>query len=211
MQRGQSTVEFGASALVLVLLLFGLIDLGRVFYFDVGLTGAVREGARQASWFVPADPIAGTPASNPNLYDTDGWTQDPCPYNVLGNPYGDQTVHQGIKQIVDCTLSKNHLPLSLLQNPTVTCPATADGNTNFNPPYADTDYPSTTNQPLLFICYSNLPGVDYLNAPPAGANYPTDVNVILLMSFGFASGLLDGLLGSSVHIVANTHMTVGGY
>jgi hypothetical protein len=211
MQRGQSTVEFGASALVLVLLLFGLIDLGRVFYFDVGLTAAVREGARQASWFVPADPIAGTPASNPNLYDTDGWTQDPCPYNPLGNPTGDQAPHQGIKQVVDCNLSKSHLPLSLLQNPTTTCPATADGNADFNPPYADTVYPLTTNQPLLFICYNNNPAVDYLNTAPPGGSYPTDVNVILVMSFGLASGLLNGVLGNSIHIVANTHMTVGGY
>src|SRR5205823_14392136 len=31
-QGGQSSVEFGASAIVLFLLLFGLIDLGRVFY-----------------------------------------------------------------------------------------------------------------------------------------------------------------------------------
>lgn len=210
MQRGQSTVEFGASALVLVLLLFGLIDLGRVFYFDVGLTGAVREAARQASWFVPADAIAGTPASNPSLYDDDGWTQDPCPFGA-GNPTGDPTVHQGIKQVVDCDLSKSHLPLSQLQNPTTTCPTTADGNANFNPPYADSVYPSTTNQPLLFICYSNTPGVDYLNAPPSGGNYPLDVNVILVMSFGFVSGLLQGVLGSSIHVVANTHMTVGGY
>jgi TadE-like protein len=210
MQRGQSTVEFGASAIVLVLLVFGLIDLGRVFYFDVGLSGAVREGARQASWFVPADPIAGTPAANPDLYDTDGWTQDPCPLTA-GNPTGDPTVHQGIKEIVDCNLSKSHLPASLLQNPTTTCPATADGNANFNPPYADSAYPSTTNQPLLYICYQNQAGIDYLNAPPAGAHYPNDVNVILVMNFGLASGLLAGLLGGSIHIVANTHMTVGGY
>jgi TadE-like protein len=210
MQRGQSSVEFGASAIVLVLLLFGLIDLGRVFYFDVGLTGAVREGARQATWFIQADPIAGTPAANPDLYDTDGWTQDPCPIGV-GNPTGDPTAHQGIKQVVDCNLSKSHLPLSQLQNPITTCPATADGNTNFDPPYADSVYPSTLNQPLLYICYANTPGVDYLSAPPAGNNYPTDVNVVLVMSFGFASGLLNGVLGSSIHIVANTHMTVGGY
>lgn len=210
MQRGQSTVEFGASALVLVLLLFGLIDLGRVFYFDVGLTGAVREGARQASWFVPADPIAGTPASNPNLYDTDGWTQDPCPYGA-GNPTGDPTPHQGIKQVVDCNLSKSHLPLTVLQNPVMTCPAPSDGNTSFNPPYQDAVYPTATNQPSLYICYSNMPGVDYLNAPPSGASYPIDVNVILVMSFGFVSGLLQGPLGNSVRIVANTHMTVGGY
>ena len=67
-QVAQSTVEFGAAALVLILLLFGLIDLGRVFYFDVGLQGAVREGARHATWF---DPQTGT---NPFLYDTDGWS-----------------------------------------------------------------------------------------------------------------------------------------
>jgi hypothetical protein len=35
--------------------------------------------------------------------------------------------------------------------------------------------------------------------------------VILVMSFGFASGLLSGVFGNSIHIVANTHMTVGGY
>lgn len=210
MQRGQSTVEFGASALVLVLLLFGLIDLGRVFYFDVGLSGAVREGARQASWFVPADPIAGTPALNPNLYDSDGWTQDPCPFGA-GNPTGDPTAHQGIKQVVDCNLSKSHLPLSVLQNPGTTCPAPSDGNTSYNPPYQDAVYPSATNQPSLYICYSNTPGLDITSSPLDNSYKGTDVNVILVMSFGFVSGVLQGPLGDSVRIVTNTHMTVGGY
>src|SRR5437764_4741704 len=91
-QRGQSTVEFGASALVLVLLLFGLIDLGRVFYFDVGLQGAVREGARQASWF---DPATGT---NPYLSDA------------------------AIKSSVDAILTKSGMPQSILQNSGTTCP-----------------------------------------------------------------------------------------
>src|SRR2546430_13928595 len=85
-QRGQSAVEFGASAIVLVLLLFGLIDLGRVFYFDVGLTGATREAARQASWFVPPPAGSGSPGTNPGLYDTDRWSQDPCPYEAGGKP-----------------------------------------------------------------------------------------------------------------------------
>jgi hypothetical protein len=38
-----------------------------------------------------------------------------------------------------------------------------------------------------------------------------DVNIILVMNFGFVSGLMSGVLGNSIHIVANTHMTVGGY
>jgi len=180
-QSGQSTVEFGASALVLVLLLFGLIDLGRVFYFDVGLQGATREGARQASWF---DPGAGT---NPFLYDT------------------------AIKSAVDGILTKSGLPNSVLQNPGATCPATSDGNAAFNPPYSDSTYPATINSPLLYICYANTPGLDLASAPADNSFKGTDVNVVLVMGFGFASGLMEGIFGNSIHIVANTHMTVGGY
>ena len=181
MQRGQSTVEFGASALVLVLLLFGLIDLGRVFYFDVGLAGAVREGARQASWF---DPGTGT---NPYLYDG------------------------AIKSSVDAILAHSGLPASVLQSPGTTCPATTDGNADYNPPYQDTVYPTATNVASLYICYSNTPGLDLASAPLDNSYKGTDVNVILVMSFGFVSGVLQGPLGNSVRIVANTHMTVGGY
>jgi Flp pilus assembly protein TadG len=181
-QSGQSTVEFGASALVLVLLLFGLIDLGRVFYFDVGLSGAVREGAREASWF---DPKTGT---NPYLFDT------------------------AIKGSVDTMLADSGLPASILQNSGgTTCPTTADGNTAFNPPYASGLYPTALNQPILFICYSNTPGLDLTAAPTDNSYKGTDVNVILLMSFGFVSGLMGGAFGNSVHIVDNTHMAIGGY
>ena len=195
-QRGQSTVEFGASALVLILLLFGLIDLGRVFYFDVGLMGAVREGAREASWF-----DAGT-GTNPFLYDTDGWSGQPC---------GDTNPRPGIKESIDCNLSKSGLPVSVLQNSTTTCPAPSDGNVQYNPPYADDTYPAGLNQPSLFICYAATPGLDLTAAPTDNSYKGSDVNVILVMSFGFASGFLQGVLGNSIHIVANAHMTVGGY
>jgi Flp pilus assembly protein TadG len=180
-QRGQSTVEFGASALVLILLLFGLIDLGRVFYFDVALQGAVREGARQATWF---DPSSGL---NPTLRDS------------------------AIQSSVDAILAKSGLPASTLANPTTTCPATSDGNTAYNPPYADSVYPTNVNAPVLYICYGNTPGLDFPAAPIDNSYRGTDVNVVLVMSFGFASGLLSGVFGNSIHIVANTHMSVGGY
>jgi TadE-like protein len=45
-KRGQSTVEFALSSVVLLFLLFGLLDLGRAFYYSVRLQDAAREGAR---------------------------------------------------------------------------------------------------------------------------------------------------------------------
>jgi len=200
-QSGQSTVEFGASALVLILLLFGLIDLGRVFYFDVALQGAVREAARHATWF---DPDTGT---NPHLYDTDGFAGDPCDDkdDRLLNHYS------GIKESIDCNLLKSGLPISVLQNSTLTCPGPTDGNTAFNPPYDDSVYPAAVNAPSLFICYARTPGLDLATAPTDNSFKGADVNVILVMNFGFVSGLMSGVVGNSVHIVSNTHMSVGGY
>lgn len=181
-ERAQSTVEFALSAMVLLLILLGLIDLGRAFYFDVGLFGATREAARHASWF---DSEAGT---NPYLYDG------------------------AIKAAVDEELSHSGLPASQLQNPSTTCPATADGNALFNPPYADSAYvTSEPGVPLLYICYDGTPGLD-LAAPPSGNEYKdADVNVILVMDFGFATGFMQSALFGSFHMVANAHMTVGGF
>jgi Flp pilus assembly protein TadG len=180
-QRAQSTVEFGISAVVLVTILFGLIDLGRAFYFDVGMQGAVREGARMASWF---DSTSGT---NPTLYDA------------------------AIKASVDRILERSGLPDSVLQNSTMTCPTPTDGNTVYNPPYADSTYPTIAGQPWLYICYANTPGLDLQNPPSDNSYKGSDVNVILVMGFGFVSGFMSGVLGGAVHLVANTHMTVGGY
>src|SRR5713226_1553556 len=50
-QRGQSLVEFAISSIVLLLLMMGLLDLSRAFYYAVNLQGAAREGARHGAWF----------------------------------------------------------------------------------------------------------------------------------------------------------------
>src|SRR5713101_7973610 len=50
-QAGQSLVEFAISSIVLLLLMMGLLDLSRAFYFAVNLDGAAREGARHGAWF----------------------------------------------------------------------------------------------------------------------------------------------------------------
>jgi len=50
-QRGQSMVEFAISSIVLLLLMTGLLDLSRAFYFAVDIHAAAREGARHGAWF----------------------------------------------------------------------------------------------------------------------------------------------------------------
>lgn len=45
-QRGAAAVKFAASAPVFVLLLFGMIEFGRMVMVQQMLTNATREGAR---------------------------------------------------------------------------------------------------------------------------------------------------------------------
>lgn len=46
--RGQELVEFAIIVPVLVLILFGVLDLGRVFFGTIAITNAARVGARAA-------------------------------------------------------------------------------------------------------------------------------------------------------------------
>ena len=64
---------------------------------------------------------------------------------------------------------------------------------------------------MLFICYDGTPGLDLTSAPGDNGLKGHDVNVILLMNFGFATGFMDSMLGSSVHLAVNTHMVIGGF
>ena len=62
--RGQSLVEFALALPIFMLLLFGLIDMGRYVYLNSTLSQAAREAARvaavEASWMGSADPSCGT-------------------------------------------------------------------------------------------------------------------------------------------------------
>ncbi len=134
-QRGQSLVEFALSSVVLLLLVGGLVDIGRGIYLSETFSNAAREGARQAAWF---------DAPNyrwPNLDDA------------------------AIKAAVDQELAAASLPASVLKNPGTTCPAVADGNSYHNPPYSSASYPATSAAPWLYICYANTAGLDYTSPP----------------------------------------------
>jgi len=129
-QRGQSLVEFALSSVVLLLLVGGLVDIGRAIYISEAISNAAREGARHGAWYdAPRQ-------SHPWLSDGE------------------------IKSVVDAELATVSIPASTLKNPGTTCPAPTDGNAFHNPPYANSAYPTTANQAWLYICYSNIPGQD---------------------------------------------------
>jgi len=130
-QRGQSLVEFALSSVVLLLLVGGLVDIGRAVYVAEVLSSAAREGARHGAYYDAPH------LSSPFLYDAE------------------------IKSVVDAQLATIGLPASVLKNPGTTCPNPTDGNGYHNPPFANSAYPGTTNTSWLYICYQNTAGVDY--------------------------------------------------
>ena len=130
-QGGQSLVEFAVSSVVLLLLVGGLVDIGRSVYVSEALSNAAREGARHGAWF-------DTPSrSHPYLDDAE------------------------IKAAVDTELASIGLPASVLKNPATTCPNPTDGNAFHNPPFASAAYPASAGQPWLYICYNNTAGLDF--------------------------------------------------
>ena len=75
--RGQALVEFALVLPVLTVMLLTVVDLGRLFYSQMAITNAAREGALQAS--LPADPGPGQPGGtfDPNhAWYTAGTTCD---------------------------------------------------------------------------------------------------------------------------------------
>lgn len=177
-QRGQSLVEFALSSVVLLLLVGGLVDIGRAIYISEALSNAAREGARQGAWFDAPH------QSHPWLYDAE------------------------IQSVVDAELATISIPASVLKNPGgTTCPAVSDGNAYHNPPYANSAYPPTANQPWLYICYNNQNGLDFTS--PATTQAQHDLNVIVLYSYGPLTPLITAQFGT-FRLATNVHMTVQG-
>lgn len=170
-------VEFALSSVVLLLIVGGLVDIGRSVYVSEVLSTAAREGARHGAWFDAPN------QTHPYLTDAQ------------------------IKAAVDSELATLSIPASILKNPGNTCPNSTDGNAFHNPPYANSAYPVTANQPWLYICYDNTPGTDF-TTPPVGQSQQ-DLNVIVLYSYGPLTPLITAQFGS-FHLAANEHVTVQG-
>lgn len=56
-QHGQALVEFALVLPVLLLLVFGIIEFGRIYASNIMINNAAREGARAASLGVPDEDI----------------------------------------------------------------------------------------------------------------------------------------------------------
>jgi hypothetical protein len=89
-QRSQSMVEFALIAPLLLLLLFGIVDFGRVIYTYVTLNQAVSEGARAAAIAsAPLPANAGVEAAV-KVHAVDVVLANPCPNGPISslNPPG---------------------------------------------------------------------------------------------------------------------------
>lgn len=63
-EKGAATVEFALFAMFLILLVCGIVDLGRGLYTAIALEEAVQEGAIYAAF---TDDVAGTPVTGDDI------------------------------------------------------------------------------------------------------------------------------------------------
>jgi Flp pilus assembly protein TadG len=141
-------VEFALSSVVLLLIIGGLIDIGRAVAVSEVLSSSAREGARHGAWF-----------DYPNTAHT-------------------YLTDAQIKGTVDAVLTASSLPASTLKNPSTTCPNPTDGNAYHNPPYANSAYPVGANEVWLYICYDNTPGFDFTTPPTGQSQQDLNVIVL---------------------------------
>ena len=187
-QRGQSLVEFAISSIVLLLLMMGLLDLSRAFYYAVSLQGAAREGARHGAWF--------DTKSRVNIYLDDSDIMDAVNSGLQGSGINCTGVNG-----INCFVSSACLP-------------GADGNTINNKPYAASYYPATTQTVNVYICYT-APGGAQQGSMPV---HPTDnswrlgdINVAILMNFGLITPFIQNMFGSNgINMAFNEHFTIQG-
>src|SRR2546428_10985063 len=78
-QRSQAIVEFSLIAPILIVLLFGIVDFGRLIYTYATLNQAVNEGARMAIRDSPLLPTNGDVQTSVKQHAVDVSLANPCP------------------------------------------------------------------------------------------------------------------------------------
>jgi len=186
-QRGQSLVEFAISSLVLILLLMGLLDLSRAFYYSVNILGAAREGARHGAWFDTAT------RTNKFLDDDDVMTA--VKQAMAGSGF------DGLP---------GHLPLPV-QVKSLGCLVGA-GNSINNKPYPSL-VPPSTGRVNVYVCYTKPSGLQTGSIPfaPTDSSYRLgDINVSIVMNFALVTPFMQNLFGGGIPLVYNEHFTIQG-
>src|SRR5437879_9125995 len=78
-QRSQAMVEFAIVAPLLLFLIFGIVDFGRVIYVYITLNQAVNEGVRVAIRDSPLLPTNADVESAAKIHAVDVTLANPCP------------------------------------------------------------------------------------------------------------------------------------
>jgi Flp pilus assembly protein TadG len=182
-QRGQSLVEFAISSIVLLLLMMGLLDLSRAFYFAVNLDGAAREGARHGAWFNTAS------RKNIYLYNQTIWD------TVNQSLSGAGIVGTGVAQ-ANCLAPTDSNAFNNKPYASSAYPATPQA-VNI---YICYTYPGGSSQTGTMAA----PG------PPDNSWRLGDINVSLLMNFQLITPFIQSLFGNGINLAYNEHFTIQG-
>ena len=180
-QRGQSLVEFAISAIVLLLLMMGLLDLSRAFYFAVNLQGAAREGARHGAWFNTAA------RANNYLDDAD------------------------IMQAVNQSLNGAGITATQITGAGCLTPTDSNSyNNKPYPASAFPTTAQTVNVYICYTPPSGAPVATRASAPTDNSWRLGDINVALLMNFQIITPFNQGMFGNGINLAYNEHFTIQG-
>jgi Flp pilus assembly protein TadG len=180
-QRGQSLVEFAISSIVLLLLMMGLLDLSRAFYYAVNLQGAAREGARHGAWFDTAT------RSNNFLDDAD--IMSAVNSALSGSGLTGTFVPGGCLAPTDGN-GVNNKPYSSAAYPAST---------------------QQVNVYICYSSPSGGPQLGTMAAHPTDNSWRLgDINVSLLMNFGIITPFIQSLFGNGINLAFNEHFTIQG-
>lgn len=181
-QRGQSLVEFAISSIVLLLLMMGLLDLSRAFYFSVNLQGAAREGARHGAWYNTSA------RANNYLDDTD--IMSAVSSGLSGAGVTANFIASGGCLSPTDGNAYNNKPYAAAAYPATTQQVNA---------YICYTYPGGGLQ------------LGSRAAPPGDNSWRLgDINVSLLMNFALITPLIQGLFGNGLDLAYNEHFTIQG-
>src|SRR6266851_10424762 len=183
-QRGQSLVEFAISSIVLLLLMMGLLDLSRAFYYAINLQGAAREGARHGAWF--------NTAARANNYLDDAEIMTAVNQSLQGAGLtGVLVTSAGCLAGTDGN-TFNNKPYPVAAFPTT--PQSVNVYICYTPP--------------------SPPGGSQLGsrelAPADNSWRLGDVNVALLMNFQLITPFLQTMFGNGINLAYNEHFTIQG-
>ena len=181
-QRGQSLVEFAISSIVLLLLMMGLLDLSRAFYFAVNLQGAAREGARHGAWF--------NTSSRANLYLDDADVMAAVNSGLSGSGLVGTFVPSA-----NCLVPTDSNTLNNKPYPASAFPAT----------------PQAVNVYICYTQPNGGPQTGTLPNHPTDNSWRLgDINVSLLMNFQLITPFIQSLFGNGINMAYNEHFTIQG-